>query len=254
VIVAGIDVGSANTKIVIYDRENEVIRATAIARTGMKPRATAEAMFQNALQRAELQSHEISRAVATGYARYSVNFASDYVTEITATAKGIKYWHPTARTIIDIGGQDSKVITLNSNGVIQEFVMNDRCAAGTGSFLEFIARGLDIPLEDFGTLSRYSQNPVQLSSLCVVMVETEILSMVAAEVPREDIIAGLHQALATRVANLARRLPIEPDVIFTGGTALNSGMRHALEQTLGLPVITSQHPLHTAALGAALLA
>ncbi len=253
-IVAGIDAGSANTKIVVYDQKTDKIIATAIARTGMKPRATAEMIFQKTLRHLEPHSGKINLVVATGYARHSISFASEYVTEITATARGIKHWHPAARTIIDIGGQDSKVIVLTPTGSLQEFVMNDRCAAGTGSFLEFISRALDIPLEDFGTLSQRSRNPIQLSSLCVVMAETEILSMVAAETPHEDIIAGLHQALANRVATLARRLTIEPEVIFTGGTALNVGMRYALQQALGLPVITARQPFYAAAFGAALLA
>jgi len=252
--IAGIDVGSANTKVVIYEPEQDRLAATAVSRTGMHPRQTAVKTLTTALEQAQLSQNDLSRIIATGYARHSVNFAHATVTEITATARGIRHWHPGCRTIIDIGGQDSKVISLNSEGQIQDFVMNDRCAAGTGSFLEFIARALDIPIEQFGELSARSQKPVTLSSLCVVMAETEILSMVAADTPAEDIIAGLHLALASRIAAMAARLSIAPEIIFTGGTALNSGMQTALARTLHLPVCTAQFPLLAAAFGAALSA
>lgn len=252
--IAGIDVGSANTKVIIYEPEQDRIAATAVSRTGMQPRQAAARTLTAALQQAQLNQNDLHRIVATGYARHSVNFAHATVTEITATARGIRHWHPDCRTIIDIGGQDSKVISLNREGQIQDFVMNDRCAAGTGSFLEFIARALDIPIEQFGELSARSQKPVTISSLCVVMAETEILSMVAADTPAEDIIAGLHLALASRIAAMAARLAIAPEIIFTGGTAMNSGMQTALSRTLSLPVQTARFPLLAAALGAALSA
>jgi len=250
---AGIDVGSVNTKVVVYDVMGAEIRAYSVARTGMKPREQAEQTFNQCLKKAGISRAEIKRIVATGYARHSVRFATESVTEITATARGIRHWHPSSRTVIDIGGQDSKVLTMDEAGMVQEFLMNDRCAAGTGSFLEFIARALKIPIQKFGELSLNSQTPVMLSSLCVVMAESEILSLVAADTPREDIIAGLHQALATRVVNMALRLEVRPEVLFTGGTALNQGMRLALERAIGLPVQCARMPLLAAALGAALL-
>ncbi len=252
--IAGIDVGSANTKVVIYEPEQNRIAATAVRRTGMHPRQAAIKTLSTALEQAQLQENDLFRIIATGYARHNVNFAHKTITEITATARGIRHWHPDCRTIIDIGGQDSKVISLNREGQIQDFVMNDRCAAGTGSFLEFIARALDIPIEQFGELSARSQKPVTISSLCVVMAETEILSMVAADTPAEDIIAGLHLALASRIAAMAARLSIAEEIIFTGGTALNPGMQTALTRTLSLPVQPAQFPLLGAAFGAALSA
>ncbi len=249
---AGIDVGSVNTKVLIYDTARDELVASRVAPTGMKPKERAQEVFQECCAAAGLSAQELDRIVATGYARQSVGFARRTITEITATAIGVRKWHPGCRTIIDIGGQDSKVIALTPEGGVQEFVMNDRCAAGTGSFLEFIARALGIPIERFGELSQRSQNPVLLSSLCVVMAESEILSLVAADVPSEDIIAGLHQALATRVVNMARRLTIVPDVVFTGGTALNQGMLVALSRALGCEIVRAQLPLLGAALGAAI--
>lgn len=251
-LIAGIDVGSANTKVVIYNPTTDQLLTSAVNRTGMQPRLAAERTLNQALNQAQLSRTHINRIIATGYARHTINFADAHVTEITATARAIRHWHPECRTIIDIGGQDSKVISLNSEGQIQDFIMNDRCAAGTGSFLEFIARSLDIPIENFGILSARSQQPVIISSLCVVMAETEILSLVAADTPREDIIAGLHQALAQRVAALAARLPVETEIIFTGGTAQNTGMQTALARALKLPVQTARFPLLAAAFGAAL--
>ncbi len=249
----GVDVGSVNTKVVIYDLERDEVVARCVAPTGMKPKEQAKRVFERCQADAGLESRALVRVVATGYARQAVDFAHQTVTEITATARGIRKWHPFSRTVIDIGGQDSKVIVLDEQGRVQDFVMNDRCAAGTGSFLEFIARALNVPIEQFGELSARSQKPVLLSSLCVVMAESEILSLVAADIPREDIIAGLHQALATRVVNMAARVKVLPEVIFTGGTALNQGMRQALERVLGLKVQSSQEPLFAAAMGAALL-
>jgi predicted CoA-substrate-specific enzyme activase len=251
-LIAGIDVGSANTKAVIYDPVQDRLVSSAVSRTGMQPRVAAEKTLHQALTRAQLERKDLSRICATGYARHSVTIADQTVTEITATARGIRHWHPRCQTIIDIGGQDSKVISLNAEGLVQDFVMNDRCAAGTGSFLEFIARSLDIPIEQFGELSAGSQQPVTISSLCVVMAETEILSLTAADTPRADIIAGLHQALAQRIATLAARVPVVPEVLFTGGTALNTGMQRALTRTLRLPVQIARFPLLAAAFGAAL--
>ncbi|MCL6465641.1 MAG: acyl-CoA dehydratase activase [candidate division WOR-3 bacterium] len=249
----GIDVGSVNTKVLIYDSARDEVVARCVAPTGMKPREQAQRVFEFCVANAGLERSALGHIVATGYARQAVDFARQTVTEITATGRGIRKWHPSSRTVIDIGGQDSKVIALDEQGRVQDFVMNDRCAAGTGSFLEFIARALNVPIEQFGELSARSQKPVLLSSLCVVMAESEILSLVAADVPREDIIAGLHLALATRVVNMAARVNVLPEVIFTGGTALNSGLRQALERVLGLKVQSSQEPLFAAAMGAALL-
>lgn len=251
-LIAGIDVGSVNTKVVIWNPASEQILTTAVNRTGMQPRLAAKKTLEQALTQTRLDKKDLTRLIATGYARHSIGFADSFVTEITATARGIRYWHPQCRTVIDIGGQDSKVISLNQEGLIQEFVMNDRCAAGTGSFLEFIARSLDIPIERFGELSARSQQPVTISSLCVVMAETEILSLAAADTPREDIIAGLHKALALRIAAMATRIPLNAEIVFTGGTALNTGMQIALSRALNLPVITARSPLLAAAFGAAL--
>jgi predicted CoA-substrate-specific enzyme activase len=189
---------------------------------------------------------------ATGYARHVLDGAESAITEIKAAALGVRYWHPSCRTVIDIGGQDSKVMALDEAGRVRDFVMNDRCAAGAGHFLSVLSRTLSVPLEDFGRLSLESRRPVPVSSLCVVMAESEILSLLAADTPVADVIAGLHEALARRIVNMAARLQLQPDVVFTGGVAQNRGMKASLEKALGLPVIVPEKPLLAAALGAAL--
>jgi len=253
-IHAGIDVGSVNTKAVLYDRQAQAIRCSRVEPTGLKPRETAERVFRVCLAESGLSAAGLGPVLATGYARHAAGFASGSVTEIKAAAAGIRFWHPGCRTVVDIGGQDSKVIALGDDGRVREFVMNDRCAAGTGNFLSVLARALAVPLERFGGLALESRRPVPVSSLCVVMAESEILSLVAADTPVADIIAGLHEALARRVVNLAARLAVRPEIVFTGGVAQNTGMVQALAQAFGEPVVVAREPLLAAALGAALSA
>lgn len=250
-LTVGIDVGSVNTKLVIYDPAAETVRAREYRPTGHRPRATAEELFRAALAAAGIERGQVGRVVATGYARHAVEFADDAVTEIRAAARGARAWHPDCRTLIDIGGQDSKVLSLDADGRVGDFVMNDRCAAGTGHFLSVLAARLNVPLEQFGPLGLASNRPVAVSSLCVVMAESEILSLVAADTPVEDIIAGLHDALARRVANMAARIPVRPELVFTGGVALDPGMRRALATAFRAEVATAREPLYAAALGAA---
>lgn len=249
---AGIDIGSINTKVVVFDPMAGEIRASFVQPTGHKPRATAPAAYAACLERAGLPATDVGRVVATGYARHAVEFAQDSITEIRAASLGVRHWHPDCRTVIDIGGQDSKVLVLDESGRVEEFKMNDRCAAGTGNFLSVLSEKLQVPLGRFGPLSMASRRPVPISSLCVVMAESEILSLVAADTPVEDIIAGLHEALARRVANMAAPLDVAPEVVFTGGVAQNAGMKLALESAFERPITVARQPLLAAALGAAL--
>ncbi len=251
-ITAGIDVGSVNTKLVVFDHDKGRIVCETVVPTGPRPKETARQVMAQCREKNPELEGKVSVTVATGYGRHVVDGVPETITEIKAAAIGVKHWFAACRTVVDIGGQDSKVLVLDSDGRVQDFVMNDRCAAGTGNFLSVLARTLAVPLSDFGRLSLESRRPVPISSLCVVMAESEILSLLAAEVPVADIIAGLHQALARRVANMAARLAVEPEVVFTGGVAQNPGMKLALEQALGLPVIVPEKPLLAAALGAAL--
>jgi predicted CoA-substrate-specific enzyme activase len=251
-ITAGIDVGSVNTKLVVFDQASQSIFCEKVVPTGLRPRETAhKVMAECRSEHKDLAGH-VRGVVATGYARHVVESVEGTITEIKAAALGVRYWHPECRIVVDIGGQDSKVLSLDETGKVRDFVMNDRCAAGTGHFLSVLSRTLGVPLEDFGRLSLESQRPVPVSSLCVVMAESEILSLLAADTPVADVIAGLHEALARRIANMAARLHVESEIIFTGGVARNPGMRAAMEKAFGAPVTVARKPLFAAALGAAL--
>jgi predicted CoA-substrate-specific enzyme activase len=191
--------------------------------------------------------------VATGYGRNAVRFADTTITEITCHARGVFHLTPAARTIIEIGGQDSKCITLEDGGHVRDFSMNDRCAAGSGRFLEMVAARLGVDLPGLGDLSRTSRKPASISSMCVVFAETEIIGLLAEGMPAADIAAGVQSAIALRVAALAGRA-VTPPVCFTGGVALQAGMMRAMESAFGCTVQVPPLPQYTGALGAALLA
>jgi predicted CoA-substrate-specific enzyme activase len=210
-------------------------------------------LFAQTLRDASLERAQIAAVVATGYGRAAVNFADTTVTEITCHAQGVHYLVPTARTIIEIGGQDSKLICLDDGGRVRDFCMNDRCAAGSGRFLEIVAARLGVVLDTLGHLSRASIRPALISNMCVVFAETEIIGLLAQGTAASDIAAGVQNAIATRVAAMAGRVVIPP-VYFTGGVALQSGMVQALAQALSQPVSIAPTPQFTGALGAALAA
>ena len=195
----------------------------------------------------------MARVIATGYGRHAVSLADTTITEITCHAQGVRHFMPEAKTVIDIGGQDSKLIRLDHQGTVQDFVMNDRCAAGTGCFLEMVARRLGVTLHDLGEIAKRSRDPAAISSMCVVFAETEIVGLLAAETPPEDIVAGVQAAIARRLCSMAGR-KAETPIIFTGGVAMIPGMNVALESVLQKPVTTSSEPQLTGALGAAIMA
>ncbi|MEW6034450.1 MAG: acyl-CoA dehydratase activase [Chloroflexota bacterium] len=245
---AGVDVGSTMTKVVIM---NEEVLASVVGPTGAEHRRLANRVMEEALSRARLAFSDISFVVATGYGRINVPFADRQITEISCHAKGVNGLFPSARTVIDIGGQDCKGIKVNEGKVI-DFVMNDKCAAGTGRFLEVIAEALGVKLEELGPMSLRAKGKVKISNTCTVFAEQEVASRLAEGVLTEDIIAGLHEAIANRICNMVERLKIERDVVVTGGGAKNVGLVKAVEERLGLPVLVPPEPLLTGAIGAAL--
>lgn len=249
---AGLDIGSTMTKVVIVD-DSEKILISLIGPTGVEHRHLARRVMDEALQKTGLDLDALEFITATGYGRINVPFADKQVTEITCHARGIRALFPTARTIIDIGGQDSKGIKLDSEGKVANFIMNDKCAAGTGRFLEVIAETLGVRLEDMGPLSLTAENSVQISNMCTVFAEHEVTSRLAEGAKIPDIVAGLHDAIAVRVFNMVRTLGIEKDVVVTGGGAKNIGLVRAIEKRTGFPVLTPPEPFITGALGAALL-
>jgi predicted CoA-substrate-specific enzyme activase len=196
---------------------------------------------------------EIAAIVATGYGRNAISIADTTITEITCHAAGVHHLVPEAMTVIDIGGQDSKLLRLDSSGKVRDFAMNDRCAAGTGRFLEVVAQRLDSELGSLGKMAATSKKPASISSMCVVFAETEITGLLASGTASADIVAGVQTAIAERIVAMAGRAA-DPPVIFTGGVAMISGMDEALETALGQKVDVSPDPQMTGALGAAILA
>ena len=249
---AGVDIGSTMTKVVLIDTTDRVLSAIK-GPTGPEHRQLANEVMKMALEQAGLKLDDISYIVATGYGRVNVPFADDQITELSCHARGVYSLFPKVRTAIDIGGQDAKCMKIQS-GKLVDFVMNDKCAAGTGRFLEVIAATLGIKLEDLGTLSLKSTKKVAISNVCTIFAQQEIVTRLSEGDSAEDIIAGMHDALASRVATLARRLKVEPDVILTGGVAKNIGMVKAMKDNLGGELLVPEEPLLTGALGAAMLA
>ncbi len=196
------------------------------------------------------------RVIATGYGRHLLEVHGDIktITEIKAFARGSRAFFPNCHTIIDIGGQDTKVIALNEKGNVRKFEMNDRCAAGTGKFLEIMAKNLGYSLEEFGSNALAAHQEIQLSSMCTIFAESEVVSLTAKGVEREEIAMAIHRAIVSRVASMARRFPLEDEVVFAGGCAYNRCLKALLEQSLGRNICVATVPEMTGALGAALFA
>jgi len=247
---AGMDIGSRMTKVVIM---GEAVLSSHVVSTGPEQRKLANKVMEEALAKAKLSFDDLTYVVATGYGRINVPFADKQITEITCHARGIGHLLPSVKTVIDIGGQDTKGIKLKDGRPV-DFVMNDKCAAGTGRFLELMAEGLGVELEDIGKISLTARHRTVLSSTCTVFAEQEAVTELSKGVPVEDLLAGLHEAIAARIYSLVARLKIEKDIAVTGGGAKNIGLIKALEEKFGYPVVVPPEPLVTGALGAALLA
>jgi predicted CoA-substrate-specific enzyme activase len=250
--VAGIDVGAGTAKAVIL--RGEKIASSSIMPVTDNVANVAERVITEALKEAEMSLHDLDYVVSTGYGRNAVPFAHKTSSEIICHAMGAFSLMRSARTVIDIGAQDSKIIRINENGSVGNFVMNDKCAAGTGRFLEVMARALGIKLDEMGPKSLTSQNPCIISSTCTVFAESEVISQRAKGSPVEDLIAGIHKAIATRVAILGAEVGFKGEIVFTGGVAKNSGVKKALEDAINTKITTPAEPQVTGALGAALIA
>jgi predicted CoA-substrate-specific enzyme activase len=246
----GIDVGSTMTKVVIL---NEGIVASIIGPTGPEQRRLANKVMEEVLNKAAISFQTIAYIVSTGYGRINVPFADKQFTEITCHAKGIVRLFPNAKTIIDVGGQDVKGIKIDAAGKIIDFVMNDKCAAGSGRFIEVIADTLGISLDKVGDLSLRSKNPANISNICTIWAQQEVAASLAEGVPISDLLAGIHKSLADRISRMVSRLKVEEAVIVTGGGGKNKGLLKALSEQLGHEILVPEEPLITGALGAALL-
>ena len=251
-LTVGMDIGSITTKAAVV--KDGGILGTRVIFTGYNAEAAGNRVLDELLQELALGREDVERIVATGYGRNSVRFADSAVTEITCHAAGAHYLNPHIRSIIDIGGQDSKTIAVDENGRVKDFAMNDKCAAGTGRFLEVMARALEVDLDEFGDLSLRSQNPSKISSLCTVFAESEVISLISKGENRENIIAGIHESIAARVVAMAKRVGVVPPIMMTGGVAKNRGVVDALEKKLGCPIEVSTNAQENGAIGAAVLA
>lgn len=248
----GIDIGSSATKLIAVD-EQGAVAGRSVVQLGTGTSGVGEAV--EALYRSSgLRREEIALSVATGYGRMTCTEAQLQLSELTCHARGVYHLQPQVRTIIDIGGQDTKVIHIGPRGSIREFAMNDKCAAGTGRFLDVMSRVLNIELSQLGAVDAQAGEVLPISNTCTVFAESEVISKLSAGSPIPDVLAGIHQAVAKRVAGLAYRVGVEPQVCLTGGVARNSGIIRALERELKCDLLVPQDPQLTGALGAALLA
>lgn len=252
-IVAGCDVGSLTAKAVIM-AGGEKILASEVIRVSNSPECSAREVMEKALSKAGISMKDIEYCVGTGYGRKHIPFANAVESEITCHGKGAAWFLPTVRTVVDIGGQDAKAIRLDEKGNVIRYVYNDKCASGTGRFLEIMADAMEIKLEDMGPLSFQSNNPVAISNQCVVFAETEIVSLINEGRELPDIVRGLHRALANKAAALAKSIGVEPEVTMTGGVAKNPGILRSLENAMGVKIKQIEDPQINGAVGAALIA
>ncbi len=249
--VLGVDVGSTSSKAVLM-KDGEIAEYAVVqAGTGTSgpDRVLAEIFAKSGITR-----EQVGRIVGTGYGRYSLDLADRQVSEISCHAKGVHHLLPSARTILDIGGQDVKAISIDEQGHVLNFYMNDKCAAGTGRFIEVMARILEVGIEEMAELDKESQNPVTVSSTCTVFAESEVISLLSQRKAKVDIIRGIHNSVVSRSMGLLMRTPMEEDFVLTGGVAQNGGVLRALENALNKKVYMTQTPQITGAVGAALFA
>ena len=250
--VLGIDSGSTSTNAVILD-ENYNILSFSVVRTGAKSIESAQKAFKDALLKAKISSNELSMIVSTGYGRVSIPFAHKNITEISWHGRGSHFLNNNIRTIIDIGGQDSKVIRLNEKGEVTDFAMNDKCAAGTGRFLEMMARKLEIEVKDMGRESLKSKENISITNMCTVFAESEVISLIAQNKEKCDIIHALNNSIAGKVSSLLGRVGKQGGYMMTGGVAKNIGVVKEIEEVLGEKLFISDEPEIVGALGAAIL-
>lgn len=250
---AGIDAGSTYTKGALVDDQGRLI-ATAIDMTGINIVIATKKVYALLLEKAGMNERDVGYVVGTGYGRYRITFGNSQVTEIGCHAKGAHRLFPHTRTVLDMGGQDTKAIRINQHGEVVDFCMNDKCAAGTGRFIEGSARALGLSLRDVGDISLKSSNAIKVSSTCAVFAETETQEQLAWGNKLEDVLYGIHTSIATRAIGLLRRVGIETEVTFTGGVSQNQGMIRCLEEQLGQKLNNDEKTMYCGALGAAIFA
>ena len=251
--VAGVDVGSTQAKAVVLDGAANVV-AWALLDVEMNMGTAAQQVFERAVADAGLGADDVAFTVATGYGRYRVTFGDAQVTEISCHARGATFEFPRTRIVLDIGGQDTKAIRIGDSGEVVDFSMNDKCAAGTGRFLGAASFALETPLSELGPLALKATAPIKITTTCTVFAESEIIGHLAKGHRSEDVLAGMHHAIATRCASLVRRVGLTPEVTFTGGVSRNAAMVKRLQEVLDTPLNVSARGHFMGAIGAALYA
>ncbi len=251
--VAGVDIGSTQAKAVVLDERARVV-AEALFDVEMNMGSAARQVFDMVVANAGLTAEDIAYTVATGYGRYRVTFGDSQVTEISCHARGATAEFPNTRTVLDIGGQDTKAIRVGESGEVVDFAMNDKCAAGTGRFLGAASFALETPISALGPLALTATAPVKITTTCTVFAESEIIGHLAKGHRQEDVLAGMHYSIATRCASLVRRVGLAPEVTFTGGVSRNEAMVKLLREVLEAPINVSARGHFMGALGAALYA
>jgi predicted CoA-substrate-specific enzyme activase len=251
--IVGIDIGSLSTKVALI--EDGKFIDSLVDRSTYRFKEVGNKLFGDLLSRNNIIDKDIDKIISTGYGRHTIDIAQEQVTEITAHARGVQYFFPDVKSIIDIGGQDSKVIVISSKtGKVLDFQMNDKCAAGTGRFLEVMATALEVDISEFGNLSLKATKIEQISSTCTVFAESEVISLFAKGTSKENIAAGIHSSIAKRVSGMAKRLNVTAPIVFCGGVAKNPGVKKALEDELKMTLMIPKDPQMTGAIGAALIA
>ncbi len=251
-VTAGIDVGAQTIKVILLKDGEVVARSAAVA--GWDPLGPAEQAMEQAAAQAHLARSDIERIVATGLGRKSVPFANGHSSEVACAAKAATWLLPSVRTVIDVGAEESRAAKCTAAGQVVDFAKNDKCAAGVGAYVEAMARALEVGINEMAALSLTSQSLVPLSATCVVFAESEVVSLIHAEIPKSDIAHAIHDAIAVRIRSMVQRVRVEPDIALVGGMAQNAGFVACLRKHLGTPVAVPEHPQMAGALGAALIA
>ncbi|MGD1995236.1 MAG: acyl-CoA dehydratase activase [Anaerolineae bacterium] len=252
-ITAGIDVGAKTTKAVIMDNGRILGRSSQVL-TGFDQQEAAERALAEALAAARLEQEAVERAVTTGAGAKAIALADYDISDVKAAAVGARFFLPTARTVIDVGAEEGRGIRCGEQGVVIDFAVNEKCAAGAGAFTEAMSRALEVPLEEMGALSLESQNAVPMNAQCAVFAESEVVSLIHAKTPKEDIVRAVHDAIASRIGSMVRRVGIGADVVLIGGVARNIGFVEALRRNLETEIVVLEDPEYVSAVGAALVA
>jgi len=250
-LTAGIDIGSKNIKVVILKDEKEILAMSSVP-GGIDQKASAEEALKAALQKAKVKRGDLEHIVSTGVGRKAAPYITGDVLEVVAAARGAHFLIPSARVVVDVGAEEGRAARCDNKGTVQDFAINEKCAAGSGNFVETMARALELSTEEFAELSLKSKAVVPMNAQCIIFAESEVISLLHAKTPEADIARAVHNGIAERVASMIRRVGIEKDLVLVGGVARNRGFVDALARNLGVEVTVPEDPEYVSALGAAL--